>query len=195
MVKERLLFRGCRSSFLLRCVTPSALVGRWHDSAFARDFLFSPSSATRNAPFPPIQEPLSLPQTARVVVLKDEDFAGRPGKRISVFLAVWNVHVNRSPAARHHHRSAISPRQILSRPCSNAPLSKNEQNVFTLKTETGEMVFKQIAGLIARRVVSWKKARRHCGSRRAHRSGTLWLSRRYLVAERSGDSRARRRPC
>jgi len=35
---------------------------------------------------------------------------------------------------------------------------ENEQNVFTLSTEAGEMVFKQIAGLIARRVVAWKKA-------------------------------------
>ena len=35
---------------------------------------------------------------------------------------------------------------------------ENEQNVFTLSTAAGEMEFKQIAGLIARRVVSWKKA-------------------------------------
>jgi phosphatidylserine decarboxylase len=34
---------------------------------------------------------------------------------------------------------------------------ENEQNVFTLSTDAGEMMFKQIAGLIARRVVSWKK--------------------------------------
>jgi phosphatidylserine decarboxylase len=34
---------------------------------------------------------------------------------------------------------------------------ENEQNVFTLSTEAGEIAFKQIAGLIARRVVSWKK--------------------------------------
>jgi len=36
--------------------------------------------------------------------------------------------------------------------------AENEQNIFTLSTEAGELVFKQIAGLIARRVVSWKKA-------------------------------------
>src|ERR1700675_4620008 len=34
---------------------------------------------------------------------------------------------------------------------------ENEQNVFTLSTDAGEIVFKQIAGLIARRVVSWKQ--------------------------------------
>jgi len=37
------------------------------------------------------------PADGRVVVATDEENAGRPGKRISVFLAIWNVHVNRSP--------------------------------------------------------------------------------------------------
>src|SRR3981081_2589141 len=39
------------------------------------------------------------PADGRVVVVTDEENAGRPGKRISIFLAIWNVHVNRSPAA------------------------------------------------------------------------------------------------
>src|SRR5260370_4130067 len=39
------------------------------------------------------------PGDGRVVVVTEEENAGRPGKRVSIFLAVWNVHVNRSPAA------------------------------------------------------------------------------------------------
>src|ERR1700723_283765 len=39
------------------------------------------------------------PADGRVVVVKDEENAGRPGKRVSIFLAIWNVHMNRSPAA------------------------------------------------------------------------------------------------
>jgi phosphatidylserine decarboxylase len=35
--------------------------------------------------------------------------------------------------------------------------SENEQNVIRLSTERGEVVFKQIAGWVARRVVCWKK--------------------------------------
>jgi phosphatidylserine decarboxylase len=35
--------------------------------------------------------------------------------------------------------------------------TENEQNVISLSTSAGEMVFKQIAGLIARRIVCWKK--------------------------------------
>src|SRR4030081_2757218 len=39
------------------------------------------------------------PGDGRVVVVTEEENEGRPGKRVSIFLAVWNVHVNRSPAA------------------------------------------------------------------------------------------------
>src|SRR6202790_631073 len=96
------------------------------------------------------------PGDGRVVVVTDEEDAGRPGKRISIFLAVWNVHVNRAPAAGVITRMEYRPGKFLAAMRERASV-ENEQNVFTLSTEAGEMVFKQIAGLIARRVVSWKK--------------------------------------
>jgi phosphatidylserine decarboxylase len=97
------------------------------------------------------------PGDGRVVVVTEEENAGRPGKRISIFLAVWNVHVNRSPIAGTIAKLEYRPGKFLAAMRERASM-ENEQNVFTLSTETGEMVFKQIAGLIARRVVSWKKA-------------------------------------
>jgi phosphatidylserine decarboxylase len=97
------------------------------------------------------------PGDGRVVVVTDEENAGRPGKRVSIFLAVWNVHVNRSPAAGTITKMEYRPGKFLAAMRERASM-ENEQNVFTLSTEAGEMVFKQIAGLIARRVVSWKKA-------------------------------------
>jgi phosphatidylserine decarboxylase len=97
------------------------------------------------------------PGDGRVVVVKDEDYEGKPGKRVSIFLAVWNVHVNRAPAAGTITKMDYRPGKFLAAMLERASL-ENEQNVFTLSTEAGEMVFKQIAGLIARRVVSWKKA-------------------------------------
>jgi phosphatidylserine decarboxylase len=96
------------------------------------------------------------PADGRVVVLKEEDYAGRPGKRISVFLAIWNVHVNRAPASGTITAMEYRPGKFLAAMLERASV-ENEQNVFTLKTDAGDMVFKQIAGLIARRVVSWKK--------------------------------------
>jgi phosphatidylserine decarboxylase len=96
------------------------------------------------------------PGDGRVVVVTDEEDAGRPGKRISIFLAVWNVHVNRAPAAGVITRMEYRAGKFLAAMRERASM-ENEQNVFTLSTDAGEMVFKQIAGLIARRVVSWKK--------------------------------------
>jgi phosphatidylserine decarboxylase len=96
------------------------------------------------------------PADGRVVVVKDEANAGRPGKRISIFLAVWNVHVNRSPAAGTITRLEYKPGKFLAAWAEKASL-ENEQNIFTLSSEYGEIVFKQIAGWVARRVVSWKK--------------------------------------
>lgn len=105
------------------------------------------------------QEPglVVSPADGRVVVVKDEENEGRPGKRISIFLAVWNVHVNRSPAEGRITRLEYRPGEFLAAMRERASLD-NEANIFWLETPEGQMVFKQIAGLIARRVVSWKKA-------------------------------------
>ena len=96
------------------------------------------------------------PADGRVVVITEEANAGRPGTRISIFLAIWNVHVNRSPAAGVIMKVDYHPGKFLAAWDPKAS-TQNEQNVFTLSTPSGDLEFKQIAGLIARRVVSWKK--------------------------------------
>lgn len=96
------------------------------------------------------------PADGRVVVVTDEENAGRPGQRVSIFLAIWNVHVNRAPASGTIAKMDYRPGKFLAAMRERASF-ENEQNVFTLSTDSGEMVFKQIAGLIARRVVSWKR--------------------------------------
>ncbi|HEY1902878.1 MAG TPA: phosphatidylserine decarboxylase [Terracidiphilus sp.] len=75
-----------------------------------------------------------------------------PRQRISIFLSVFNVHVNRSPIggvlSRVHYQkgkylNAMNP----------ASADRNEQNAVTVKGEGFEVTFKQIAGLLARRIV------------------------------------------
>jgi phosphatidylserine decarboxylase len=97
------------------------------------------------------------PADGRVVVVKEESERGRPGHRISIFLAIWNVHVNRAPTAGKITALEYKPGKFLAAWDENASL-QNEQNVFTQTTEHGEITYKQIAGWVARRVVSWKKA-------------------------------------
>jgi phosphatidylserine decarboxylase len=96
------------------------------------------------------------PADGRVVVVTDEPHAERPGKRISIFLAVWNVHVNRSPASGTITALDYQPGKFLAA-MRAAASAQNEQNIFTLATSEGEIICKQIAGYIARRVVAWKK--------------------------------------
>jgi len=97
------------------------------------------------------------PADGRVVVITEEENAGRRGTRISIFLAIWNVHVNRSPASGIITKLDYLPGKFLAAWDARAS-TQNEQNIFTLATTQGTIEFKQIAGLIARRVVSWKKA-------------------------------------
>ena len=85
------------------------------------------------------------PADGRVVEVVDETFDGRAGWRISIFLAVWNVHVNRAPMAGRFERVEYRPGRfhVASRARASA---ENEQNIMHLETERGKIVFKQIAG-------------------------------------------------
>ena len=99
------------------------------------------------------------PADGRIVVITDEDHNARtaaPASASSIFLAIWNVHVNRSPEAGTITTMDYRPGKFLAAMVARAS-TENEQNVISLSTASGEMVFKQIAGLIARRVVCWKK--------------------------------------
>jgi len=132
------------------------------------------------------------PADGRVVVVTDEESAGHPGKRISIFLAIWNVHVNRSPATGVITKMNYCPGKF-SAAMRESASSDNEQNVITLATDAGEIVFKQIAGLIARRVVCWKKpgdrvARgERIGLVRFGSRADLWLPRDSELLVKVGD--------
>jgi phosphatidylserine decarboxylase len=132
------------------------------------------------------------PADGRIVVVTDEENTGHPGKRISIFLAIWNVHVNRSPASGTISGVKYRPGKFLAAMRESAS-THNEQNVINLATDAGEITFKQIAGLIARRVVCWKKS----GDRvaRGERIGLvrfgsradLWLPRDSELLVKVGD--------
>jgi phosphatidylserine decarboxylase len=101
-------------------------------------------------------EAVVSPADGRVLEIVDEDFAGRPGRRISIFLSLWDVHVNRAPVAGRIRKLEYRPGRFYAALRSRAS-TENEQNVIHLETQRGEMVFKQIAGWIARRVLCWKR--------------------------------------
>jgi phosphatidylserine decarboxylase len=72
--------------------------------------------------------------------------------RISIFLSVFDVHVNRSPIAGvirevHYQRGKFVNAM------NRHSAEENEQNIVTIEGEGQSVTFKQIAGLIARRIV------------------------------------------
>ncbi len=75
--------------------------------------------------------------------------------RISIFLSPLNVHVNRSPVAGTVKHVEYSPGRFHAAWKEEASI-ENERNTITVATEAGDVVFKQIAGALARRVVCWK---------------------------------------
>lgn len=85
---------------------------------------------------------------------KDLDLGERPLPRISVFMSVFDCHVNRSPVAGRIDRIAYRAGKFI-----NADLDKasedNERNGLVIVTASGRVGVVQIAGLIARRIVSF----------------------------------------
>jgi phosphatidylserine decarboxylase len=75
-----------------------------------------------------------------------------PRQRISIFLSVFNVHVNRAPIGGLLSRVQYQRGQYLNA-MNPASADRNEQNVVTVRGEGFEVTFKQIAGLLARRIV------------------------------------------
>jgi len=85
-------------------------------------------------------------ETARI------DTADGPRQRISIFLNVFDVHVNRTPIAGEITAVRYQTGKFLNA-MNQECAERNEQNIVTVRGEGMEIVFKQIAGLIARRIV------------------------------------------
>ena len=72
--------------------------------------------------------------------------------RISIFLSVFNVHVNRSPVTGTIREIRYQRGKYLNA-MNRASAEENEQNIVTVEGDGQTVVFKQIAGLLARRIV------------------------------------------
>ncbi len=76
--------------------------------------------------------------------------------KVSIFMSVFNVHVNRAPESGRVEAIHYNPGKFVSANLDKASLD-NEQNAVVMETPGGRIAFVQIAGLIARRIVCWVK--------------------------------------
>jgi phosphatidylserine decarboxylase len=95
------------------------------------------------------------PADGKVTGVGEIVVSGRSQTRISIFLNVFNVHVNRSPIAGDV-RNVEYRKGKFHNAMGAASSDDNEQNIVTVEGEGQTVVFKQIAGLLARRIVFTK---------------------------------------
>jgi phosphatidylserine decarboxylase len=106
---------------------------------------------------PPDPAAVVSPADGRVIEIVDEPLDSRPGRRVSIFLSIWDVHVQRAPVAGRIASVVHRPGRFYGA-FRSAASRENEQNVISIEAPAGTLVFKQIAGAIARRVLCWKNA-------------------------------------
>ena len=103
---------------------------------------------------PPAGDDLILsPADGRVVVIEP---LNENETLLSIFLSVFDVHVNRAPIAGTVTGVQYRVGRFMVANDKRASV-ENEQNVVTIENPRVRVVFKQIAGLIARRIVFWKQ--------------------------------------
>jgi phosphatidylserine decarboxylase len=96
------------------------------------------------------------PADGHVVEIVDEMLDSKMGHRVSIFLSIWDVHVQRAPVAGQIAGVVYRPGRFYAA-LRSAASRENEQNIISIRAAGGTLVFKQIAGAIARRVLCWKR--------------------------------------
>jgi phosphatidylserine decarboxylase len=121
-------------------------------AAFCLNFFRDPDREVPAGPY------AVSPADGRVMAVKTD---GAGGHRISIFLNVFDVHVNRSPIGGKVACVTYKKGQFLVASKEDASAA-NEQNVITvdgvIEGHATRVVFKQIAGLIARRLLCYVEA-------------------------------------
>lgn len=107
---------------------------------------------------PPGQHLVVSPADGRVIAIEEEfepRFLKSESIRMSIFLNIFDVHINRIPCTGTINGVAYQPGKFLAANRQEASLH-NEQNAVMIQTPEGKKVLcVQVAGLIARRIVSW----------------------------------------
>ena len=109
---------------------------------------------------PPGEKAILSPADGKVIQVQpcvEERFLRGPTIKISVFMSVFNVHVNRNPLTARIIDSSYAAGKFLRADLDRASAA-NEQNALLVETAEGvRLLVIQIAGLIARRIVCWVK--------------------------------------
>jgi phosphatidylserine decarboxylase len=105
----------------------------------------------------PKTDDILSPADGRVMEVADIDGEGYgPGRVVRIFLSVLDVHVQRSPVGGRVAKVRYRPGKFLDARDPRAAYA-NESNALEIDTPRGRVVVRQIAGLIARRILCWAR--------------------------------------
>jgi len=102
---------------------------------------------------------LIAPADGKVVLIQEVEepaFMRGRTRRVSIFMNVFNVHVNRYPVSGTVRYVKYNPGKFLNAAVEKSSL-ENEQMSVGIETSSGRILMRQIAGLIARRIVTYSK--------------------------------------
>ena len=136
-------------------------LGWWIPAALSFLLLVGLLGFFRDPERTPPSDPLALvsPADGKVICVdeaEDPCFGRGKFRRVGIFLSVLDVHVNRSPYAGVLEKTHYSAGEFLDARHLEVDL-RNENQTWLLQTSRGTVLIRQIAGLIARRIVGWKK--------------------------------------
>jgi phosphatidylserine decarboxylase len=121
------------------------------------------------------------PADGKVVLIQEVDepaFMGGRTKRVSIFMNVFNVHVNRYPVSGTVRYVKYNPGKFLNAAVEKSS-TENEQMSVGIETGGVRILVRQIAGLIARRIVTYSKEGEHV--EQAQRMGLIRFGSRVDV--------------
>ena len=102
-------------------------------------------------------------QVTSVVPQSDLGLGNKPLPRISIFMSVFDCHVNRSPVAGKIEKIVYHPGKFLNADLDKASLD-NERNCLVIATPGVRIAVVQIAGLVARRIVCFVRTGQSIGA-------------------------------
>lgn len=99
---------------------------------------------------------LVAPADGKVLAVEETTADGAPQTQVSIFLSIFDVHVNRAPIAGTIRRVEHRPGKFHLASTRRAS-RENERNEVVLESDGTRVIVRQIAGLVARRIEFWKK--------------------------------------
>lgn len=148
--------------FIIVCLVLTAVVYglyglKWAIIPLLLAFYFAYFFRNPDRPLPNDENVLYSAADGRVMKIEeifDDEYLNAPAYKITVFLSVFNVHVNRSPIGgtvkyRRYNEGKFVPA------FDKAATFKNERHAIGLDNGKIKVMVTQVAGLLARRIVSW----------------------------------------